>query len=101
MSIVKKIIQRGKNEFYNFMEFLFPGYLLHKWIAIHRNDGPETLVIEMSSFCNLRCKFCNFHGEENLIEKNKRGSFMTWNVVKELAKQTKRCSSQRINGTLI
>lgn len=52
---------------------------------------PLNLVIELSSYCNLQCELCFFHG---YLNGNKgKNALMTWEIVKEIAKQAKRWKS--------
>ena len=60
----------------------------------HKDVTPENLCIELSSFCNLKCKFCFFHGYLN-ANKSKE-SFMTWEILKEIARQAKRWENLKI-----
>lgn len=65
-------------------------YPLRKWLKEHPASSIETMVIEMSSFCNLQCEFCNFHGKEKLLRQERRESFMSWDVAKKIADEAKR-----------
>lgn len=70
--------------------FFDKNYYLHKWLKEHPSNSIETMVIEMSSFCNLQCEFCNFHGKEKLLRQERRESFMSWDIAKKIADQAKR-----------
>ncbi len=53
--------------------------------------SPTHVVIELSSYCNLKCEFCIFHG---YLNKNvSREAFMAWETIKELVRQMKEWNS--------
>lgn len=55
--------------------------------------NPKTVVMELSSYCNLSCEFCNFHGFESINKDRK--NFLTWEILEELIYQIKKCPSIR------
>ena len=53
---------------------------------------PKTLTLELTSICNLRCRYCPWHGIDNPIYKMKKGH-MSWDVCKAVANQAKEIPS--------
>lgn len=81
-------IKRMK-DFYNYNEHLYE-YLEEKKLIKEKNGKmyPRTLRIEITSFCNLKCEYCGFHGE--IFKKlNVKSEHMEFDTLKEIIRQIK------------
>lgn len=52
---------------------------------------PSILHLGLSDVCNIKCRYCGFHGMKNLNKK--RGHFMTMELAKIIASQAKNIES--------
>lgn len=72
-----------------------PYWDMHRWLRGHKNNVIEVLSFETTSYCPHECKFCNFHGDEKLIEKIGGRAFAKWEIIEELADQVKKLGTVR------
>lgn len=95
-AIQKQIEDMNISPKINLLDDFRRDYPIRSYLRNYEYPKVEHLVIETSSYCNLECEFCNFHGDEKLLRNDKREAFMTWPIIYKLAEQAKNFKDLKI-----